>query len=113
MANVVVVEREPYVTKDGKSFFSYFVKGVIRGREVKAYVKPQDNGWYQVLEIVFNGEDKANLKITPFEMKDETGNIINGNTYEVESTDENGEVYTCKVKPDKQSDKMLLKMLGR
>ena len=113
MANVVVVEREPYVTKDGKSFFSYFVKGVIRGREVKAYVKPQDNGGYQVLDIVYNGENKAALKITPFSMKDEKGATINGNTYEVESTDENGEVYTCKVKPDKQSDKMLLKMLGR
>ena len=41
--------------------------------------------------------------------------VVNNKSNITVGTDgyENGEVYTCKVKPDKQSDKMLLKMLGR
>ena len=47
-------------------------------------------------------------------MKDEaTGNIIKGNTYGIRTVDENGEVYECKVKPFRDSDKTLLNMLLR
>ena len=40
-----------------------------------------------------------------------TGDVIKGNTYFVSSVDENGEVYECKIKPFRTSDKALIKML--
>ena len=42
----IKVERETY-TKDDKTYFSYFIKGVIRGREVRIAVVPPDNGGFQ------------------------------------------------------------------
>lgn len=48
----LMVERETY-QKDGKDFYSYFVKGKIRGKEVKARLSPKDIGGYDLLDIVF------------------------------------------------------------
>jgi len=109
--NKIIVERETF-EKDGKTYFSYFIKGQIRGKDVKVAVVPPDKGGYTVLDIVYGSEMKANLKITPFEIKDETtGRVIKGNTYLVQTIDENGEVYECNVKPYRNSDKTLLNML--
>ena len=109
--NVIKVERETF-ERNGKTYFGYFVSGVVRGRKVKAGVKPPDNGGYTVLDIIFGDADEANLAVTPFEMKAEDGRIITGNTYAVESVDEEtGEVYSCKVKPARESDKTILQML--
>ncbi len=111
MANKqIVVERETFKLKD-KEYFSYFVKGTVRGREVKAGVKPPDNGGYVVLDIVFDNAMSAELTVKPFEIKDDNGNVIKGNTYSVKSVDENGKVYECTVKPARASDKTLLTML--
>ena len=49
--NKIVVERETY-DKDGKSYFSYFIKGNIRGKDVRVLVTPPDKGGYAVLDIV-------------------------------------------------------------
>jgi len=109
--NKIIVERDTF-EKDGKTYFSYFIKGQIRGKDVKVAVVPPDKGGYTVLDIVYGSEMKANLKITPFEIKDETtGRVIKGNTYSVQTIDENGEVYECNVKPYRNSDKTLLNML--
>lgn len=112
MDRQIKVERETY-TKNGKEFFSYFIKGKVRGKDVKVAVAPPDIGGYTVLDIVFDTEMSADLVITPFEMKNANGEIISGNTYAVRSYDENGEVYECKVKPLRVSDKTLLNMLLR
>ena len=108
--NKLVVERETY-EKEGKSYFTYFIKGNVRGKDVRVAVMPPDLGGYQVLDIVFNGEFKAELITKPYEMKDASGNVVKGNTYYVQSADENGDVYECQIKPFRTSDKMLLKML--
>lgn len=107
------VEKEAYVDKKtGKEYFSYFVKGLVKGKEVKATVIPPDFGGYTVLEIVFINADKAELKVIPYEITDEaSGQVISGNTYAVQTIDEDGEIYECKVKPSKTSDKQLLGML--
>ena len=99
--NVIKVERETF-ERNGKTYFGYFVSGEVRGRKVKAGVKPPDNGGYTVLDIVFDGAMEADLTVTPFEMKAEDGRIIDQDT---------GEVYSCKVKPARESDKTLLQML--
>ena len=115
MANkkgTIVVERETY-EKDGKTFYSYFIKGQIRGKEVRILVTPPDKGGFTVLDIVFGNEMKAELIAKPFEIKGEDGSVIKGNTYMVRSIDENGEVYECSIKPERASDKALLNMLMR
>ena len=109
----LMVERETY-EKDGKTYFTYFIKGVVRGVEARIAVTPPDKGGYTVLDIVFGKEMKADLVTKPYEIKDDaTGNVIKGNTYTVQSIDENGEVYECPIKPFRASDKSLLSMLMR
>lgn len=107
----IKVERETF-EKDDKTFFSYFIKGNIRGKDVKVLVTPPDKGGFTVLDIVFGNEMQADLIVNPYEIKDDaTGNVIKGNTYAVRSVDENGEVYECTIKPFRLSDKALLNML--
>ena len=111
--NKIMVERETY-EKDGKTYFTYFIKGKVRGKEVRIAVTPPDKGGFTVLDIVFGNEMKADLVTKPYEIKDDaTGNVIKGNTYSVQSIDENGEVYECPIKPFRASDKSLLNMLMR
>lgn len=114
MANKkIMVERETY-EKNGKSYFAYYINGKVRGIDVKVKVVPPDNGGYTVLDIVYNGAKAIELSLTPFAFKDEkTGREISGMTYSVKSFDENGDVYECKVKPFRLSDKSLLDMLLR
>ena len=50
--NQIFVERETF-EKNGRTFFSYFIKGNIRGKDVKVAVVPPDRGGYTVLDIVF------------------------------------------------------------
>ena len=55
---------------------------------------------------------EADRSGTPCGKKAEDGRVITGNTYAVTSVDpETGEVYSCKVKPARESDKTLLQML--
>ena len=45
------IEREPFVSKKtGNPGFAYYLKGTVRGREVKAKVVPKDKGGFEVLE---------------------------------------------------------------
>ncbi len=111
MTNInIKVERETY-EKNGKTNFTYFIKGIIRGKAVKIAVTPPDFGGYTVLDIVFNDAMEADLVVTPFSIKNENGEMITGNTYSVQSIGEDGEIYECKIKPFRQSDKPLLNML--
>ena len=111
--NKIMVERETFEF-NGKSYYSYVIKGKVRGRDVKIAVCPPDRGGWAVMDIVFGDSNQAELVATPYEIKDEkTGNIIKGNTYAVRTSDENGEVYECNIKPSRVSDKMLFNMLMR
>ena len=113
MSNKIFVERDTYESK-GKTYYSYFIKGQIRGKDVRVAIVPPDIGGYAVLEIVFGEAMAAELVAKPFEIKDDkTGSVISGNTYMVRSEDENGMVYECNVKPFRSSDKSLLNMLLR
>lgn len=107
----IFVERETFEAKD-KTYFSYFIKGKIRGKDVKIAIIPPDKGGYTVLDIVFGEAMAAELTLKPYEINDEaTGKVISGNSYGVVSYDENGEIYECAVKPFRSSDKSLLNML--
>lgn len=107
----ILVERETF-EKNNKTYFSYFIKGQIRGRDVKVAVVPPDKGGYAVLDIVFGDAMAADLVLKPYEIKDEsTGKVVSGNSYIVVTYDENGEKYECSIKPFRSSDKALLNML--
>ena len=110
----IFVERETY-EKDGNTYFSHVVKGKIRGKDVKATLVPHDVGGYAILDIVFGEKPTAELVLKPYEIKDEkTKKTVKGNTYAVRSADEaTGEIYECKIKPYRESDKTLLNMLLR
>ena len=111
--NQIFVERETY-EKNGKTYFTYFIKGTVRGKNVRVAVVPPDKGGYTVLDIVFGDAMAAELAAKPYEIKDDsTGKVITGNSYAVHSVDENGEEYECAVKPFRSSDKALMNMLLR
>ena len=110
--NPIKVERETF-EMDDKQYFSYFIKGTVRGKDVKVAIVHPDKGGYVVLDIVFDGAMEAELVVIPYEMKDDNGKTIKGNTYAVRSYDDDGTVYECKVKPFRYSDKNILDMLLR
>ena len=111
MENQIKVERDTY-EKDGKTYYSYFIKGDIRGRDIRVLIVPPDKGGYTVLDIVFGEAMSAQLMLVPYEIRDEkTGKVSKGNSYAVHSEDEDGTVYECKIKPMRVSDKTLLNML--
>lgn len=111
MENQIKVERDTY-EKDGKTYYSYFIKGNVRGRDIRVLIVPPDKGGYTVLDIVFGEEMEAELVLNPYEIKDEsTGRVIKGNSYAVRTVDADGEVYECAIKPFRASDKALLQML--
>ena len=107
----IFVEREVF-EKDGKSYFSYFIRGNVRGKDVRVAIIPPDKGGYTVLDIVFGNTMAAELVVKPFEIKDDaTGKVISGNSFAVKSYDEDGVEYECAIKPFRSSDKALLNML--
>ena len=109
----IFVEWDTY-EKDGNTYYGYFIRGRIRGKDVRVLIVPPDKGGYTVLDVVFGEEMAAELVLKPYEIKDEaTGRVISGNSYAVRSVDEDGVVYECPVKPYRQSDKALLQMLVR
>lgn len=104
----IYVEKETF-EYNGKEYYGYYIKGVVRGREVKIGIAPPnketDKGGYTVLDLVFGEADKAELVLVPYEIRDEkTGKVVKGNSYLVRTVDENGEVYECPVKPSRTSD---------
>lgn len=108
--NKLMVERETY-EKNGKTYFTHIIKGVVRGKEVKISLIPHDIGGYSVLDIVFGDAMAAEFVLKPYSMTDEkTGRVISGYTYAVRS-EIDGEVYECALKPSRKSDKYLLDML--
>ena len=99
------------MTKDGRPYFAYIVRGVIRGQEKKVDFAPKDKGGYEPLDILFDINDKAELIMTDEIMTDENGNKTPYVSYKVQVVDEDGEIWECGVKPQRDSDKALLKFL--
>lgn len=58
--NKIMVERETF-EKNGKTFYSYFIKGTVRGKDVRVLITPPDKGGYAVLDIVFGNQNSAEL----------------------------------------------------
>lgn len=107
----LIVERETYEGKDGNEYWSYFVRGLVRGREKKVDFVAVDQGGYEVLDIIFGIKDTAELLIREEVMLNNDGTKTNYTVYEVFNADEDGEIYSYQVKPARKSDKALLNFL--
>ena len=53
----IYVERETFEMNE-QTYFSYFIKGTVRGKDVKLYVIPPDKGGYTVIDKVLRNENK-------------------------------------------------------
>ncbi len=116
--NLVLV-REPIngkdgkqmVTKDGRLYFAYVVRGMIRGQEKKVDFVPKDIGGYEPLDILFDVAPKVELTINEEEMPNADGTKTRCTAYKAQVVDEDGEVWDCNVKPQRDSDKALLRFM--
>ena len=52
----IFVERDTY-EKDGNTYYGYFIRGNVRGKDVRVLIVPPDKGGYTVLDVVFGDED--------------------------------------------------------
>ena len=102
---------KPYRSQAGNPCYGYVVKGIIRGKEYAVDFMPKDKGGYEPLDIVFDISDKAELIMTEEEMTDDNGRKTRYTTYKLQTTDEDGVVYSVGVKPQRDSDKTLLQMI--
>lgn len=115
----LVITREPIngkngkqlVTQDGRKYFAYVVRGIIRGQEKKVDFAPKDQGGYEPLDILFDISPKAELIMSDEEMTDSSGKVSKYTAYRAQVVDEDGEIWDCGVKPQRDSDKALLKFL--
>ncbi len=108
----LIIERERY-TKDGKHFWWYFVQGGLRGKKIRATITMPDVGGYEVLDLLFGDATAVPLYMFVGKMFNEhTKEISKYITYKAQIV-EGGMVFSCKVKPMKDSDKSILDMLYR
>ena len=107
----LVLERETFVSKNGKQMYSYFVRGKVHGREVKADFLAKDLGGYELLDLMFEINPKVNLIMHEESMTDDKGNVTKYMVYEAQVVDADGLVYTYKLKLAQESDKSYLNIL--
>ena len=99
------------VTKDGRLYYAYIVQGLIRGKSKKIDFAPKDKGGYEPLDILFDISPRAELIMTEETMKDDDGERTHYTAYKVQVVAEDGVVWACDVKPQRNSDKALLGFL--
>ena len=108
----LVVEREKFTAKDGREMWGYAVHGNIRGRDVKVDFNAYDQGGYEVLDMVFDIKDTADLLMREESMSDgDTGEVRSYTIYEVANKDSDGDELRCRIKPARDSDKSILAYL--
>lgn len=115
----LVIEREAIkgadgkqlFTKDDRPYFAYIVRGLVRGKEKKVDFVPKDKGGYEPLDILFEISPKAELIMNEEEMTDGDGKKTQYTAYKARVIDEDGELYECGIKPQRDSDKALLKFI--
>ena len=118
-AKKLFVEREEitdkkgnlYKTDSGEKMFAYVLRGKLQGKDTKVDFVPKDKGGYEVLAFVFGVADKAELIINVEEMETDDGRKTRYNSYLLRTIDSDGVPWECEVKPQRNSDKSLLKML--
>ena len=104
----VYVERRAVKGDTGKTYFNYFVKGEIQGREIRADLIPSDNGGYEQLDILFGKKTQVPLYVGRSSRTDASNKVIKYNTYSVKFVDEFGLTFEVGVKGREGSDRSYL-----
>jgi len=100
-------------TKSGQDMYGYVLreKIVVHGkeREIRVDFAAKDVGGYDVLVLIFMYGDEAYLDVhEEYMTNDKTGETVPYKVYEIWNEDEDGIVYSYKVKPMRESDKSKL-----
>ncbi|GHV02045.1 hypothetical protein FACS1894211_12800 [Clostridia bacterium] len=116
----IYVVRKPFKSKKekGKTYYAYMIEDKLRGRDIKIELLPpkvgkeMDAGGYGVLDIVFDGNDAAELTVKSESFNDMNGKAQTRTVYGVRNVDEEtGEIWESVVVPARPSDRALLEML--
>ena len=109
----LTVEGDTYETRDKKEYYNYFMRGQVRGREVRAELAPKNKDFdgYELLDLIFDIAPTAELYIRDEESETASGSKSVYTVYEVQNTDEDGILYSYKLKPRAESDKSILNVL--
>lgn len=107
----LIVEREKFLTKDGREMWGYAVHGKFHGRETKVDFNAFDQGGYEVLDMVFDLNPTAELEMHEETISDPNGEIRTYTVYTVSNADEDGDEISCRIKPARDSDKSILAYL--
>ena len=119
-ANVFTVERIllDAKTQSGANMYSYVVKDVLsvngEEREFKAEfgIRNNDVAGYEMLDIIFMFGDTAYLTVGVEDMYDEnTKRTTQYETYEIWNCDDDGIMYSYKVRPRAESDRSKLNVI--
>ncbi len=100
---------KPIQNAQGGNMYAYEMPCVLQGKKTKIDFAPKDNGGYEPLDFVFNVDEKAELFISETESESNSGRKTHFNSYTVRNVDENGIPWEYNVKPQRDSDKCLLK----
>lgn len=96
---------------NGKVYNNYFVKSVMRGKDIQADFMAMDNGGYELLDMAFGDEGKKLLGIDRAVRTDAAGKLIRYNSYYVEGVDELGISFKVGIKPRDTSDKTYIEYI--
>lgn len=119
----LILTREPITnangeqmkTADGRLYFAYVTRGVVRTpagiKEVKVDFCPKDQGGYEPLDLLFEFSPKAELVMTEETMTDNNGRTSHYTVYTAQVVDADGQIWPVSVKPQRDSDKTLLRFL--
>ncbi len=100
-----VLEREPFITKDKREMYGYFVRATVHGKEYKADFLAKDQGGYELLDLMFTIKPTVDLVMWEEKMTDDKGNVTPYNVYEARAVDDDGLVYAYKLKLARESAK--------
>ena len=110
-SKIIYLERE-FVRANGKDYANYFVRGtfIVRGevveKRIRMDVPRNDNGMYDVLDMVFEDRNKVELiKIQKVNRDSTTGKKTITYRYEVANTDDD---LRARVVPSGDSNNALL-----
>lgn len=100
---------KPLKNAIGGNMYAYEMPCTLRGKETKIDFAPKDNGGYEQLDNIFDINEKAELTIIEKVSENLNGKKTYSNAYTVRNVDENGVVWELGVRPQRDSDKCMLK----
>ena len=109
--NPVYLTRETFKMRDGRTFWSYVVRGKKYGRDIKAEFAARDKGGYEFLDMLFDISEKVELIMHEEANETASGRVSYYMVYEAQGVDANGEIVTIKIRPKQDSDKAYLALI--